>query len=49
MDQMRIEKETEIKNLEIKIEEDRSTYELQINELELNLHNFEQMKIKADA
>ena len=48
-EEMRIEKETEIKRLTIQIEEMRTTYELRINELELTLQKYQQMTIKLEA
>ena len=40
MEQLRISKDTEIKRLTLEMEEQRSTYELKINELELTLEKF---------
>ena len=46
---MRVEKDTEIKRLTILMEEQRQTYELNINELEITLEKFQQMTVKLES
>jgi hypothetical protein len=40
MEGLRVEKDTEIKRLTVLMEEQRSTYELKINELEITLEKY---------
>ena len=49
MEQLRISKDTEIKRLTLEMEEQRSTYELKINELELTLEKYQQMTVKLES
>ena len=49
MESLRVEKDTEIKRLTITIEEQRSTYELKINELEITLERYQQMTVKLES
>ena len=49
MESLRIEKDTEIKRLTVVMEEQRSTYELRINELELTLERYQQMTVKLES
>ena len=49
MEQLRISKDTEIKRLTLEMEEQRSTYELKINELELTLERYQQMTVKLES
>jgi len=49
MEQLRIEKDTEIRRLTVLMEEQRSQYELRINELELTLQKYQQMTVKLES
>ena len=49
MEQLRISKDTEIKRLTLEMEEQRTTYELKINELELTLEKYQQMTVKLES
>ena len=49
MESLRIEKDTEIKRLTTLMEEQRSTYELKINELEITLERYEQLTVKLES
>jgi hypothetical protein len=49
MESLRVEKDTEIKRLTITLEEQRSTYELKIDELEITLERYQQMTVKLES
>ena len=44
-----MEKDTEIKRLTISMEEQRSTYEIKIDELEITLERYQQMTVKLES
>jgi len=44
-----VEKDTEIKRLTTRMEEQRSTYEIKIDELEITLEKYQQMTVKLES
>lgn len=49
MEELRIEKDTEIKRITDLMEEQRSHYETKINELELTLNRYQQTTVKLES
>jgi len=49
MESLRVEKDTEIKRLTTSMEEQRSTYEIKIDELEITLEKYQQMTVKLES
>jgi len=49
MESLRVEKDTEIKRLTTRMEEQRSTYEIKIDELEITLEKYQQMTVKLES
>ena len=49
MEALRVEKDSEIKRLTLELEEQRSTFELKINELEITVQRYQQITVKLEA
>ena len=49
MEQMRIEKDVEIRQLTLTLEEQRNSYEIKINELEQTLMKYQQMTVRLES
>ena len=49
MEELRIEKDTDIKRLTIAMEEQRSLWELKINELEVLLEKYQQTTVNLES